>query len=50
MNTKAKYVVLPGFVRSKNDGQLHAVGAATLMKLYKLTASITENVQRAVRA
>lgn len=31
-----KYVVLPGDVQSKNDGQIHYIGAGQLMRLYNV--------------
>lgn len=31
---KIRYVIVPGVIRSQNDGQLHYVGALALMKLY----------------
>ena len=33
---KLKYAVYPGPVKSKNDGQVHFIGAAQLMALYKV--------------
>ncbi len=39
MPTKAKYVVLPGPVHSRKDGQIHSIGAPTLMNLYKVMPS-----------
>lgn len=30
----AKYLVCPGYVTSRNDGETHYVGAGPLMKLY----------------
>lgn len=32
-----RYVLHPGYVRSKNDGQLHYVGAAQLADLYSVS-------------
>lgn len=34
--TTLKYVVYPGPVKSKNDGQIHFIGACQLMALYKV--------------
>lgn len=31
-----KYVVIPGWVRSQSDGELHFIDAPTLMQLYKI--------------
>ena len=31
-----KYAVFPGFIESKNDGDLHWISAHQLMKLYKV--------------
>lgn len=31
-----RYVLHPGFVRSKNDGQRHYIGAQDLARLYKV--------------
>ena len=37
MNSKPfKYVVVPGFLRSKSDGQRHDISAQSLMHLYKV--------------
>jgi hypothetical protein len=34
MRTERKYLVVPGRVRSQNDGDEHFIGAARLMTLY----------------
>lgn len=34
-----KYVVVPGFVVSKSDGQKHYIGIAQLIRLYGVPAS-----------
>jgi hypothetical protein len=31
-----KYILVPGWVRSKNDGDMHRVGIKDLIKLYRL--------------
>lgn len=31
-----KYVVYPGYIRSKTDGDTHFIGGDTLIQLYKL--------------
>lgn len=31
---KTKYLVVPGYVTSKNDGDRHFIGAGDLMRLY----------------
>ena len=31
-----RYVVYPGYITSKNDGQFHYITAAKLMQLYKV--------------
>lgn len=33
---KLKYAVYPGPVKSRNDGDIHFIGAAQLMALYKV--------------
>jgi len=33
---KPKYVLCPGYIRSKNDNQLHYIGAARLADLYRV--------------
>lgn len=33
---KKKYIICPGFVVSKNDGDCHFIDASTLMNLYKV--------------
>lgn len=32
----AKYLVIPGHIPSKNDGQMHYVGYSTLVRLYRV--------------
>lgn len=34
-----KYVLMPGYVRSKNDDDLHYIGVAALAKLYRVRLS-----------
>lgn len=34
-----KYLILPGFVKSRNDGQRHFISAGQLMRLYKVHPS-----------
>lgn len=31
-----KYLLCPGYIRSKKDGQVHYVGASDLMRLYNV--------------
>jgi len=31
-----KYLICPGFVKSKNDGQIHYIGPMQLMRLYRV--------------
>lgn len=33
---KKKYLVIPGWIKSANDGEVHWVGASTLMRLYRV--------------
>lgn len=33
---KPKYAIHPGWIRSKNDGDWHYIGAAALARLYEL--------------
>lgn len=39
MTTKPRYVVIPGWVASKYDGELHYIDAPTLMRLYRVKPS-----------
>ena len=39
MNTKPRYAVIPGWIRSKYDGELHYIDAPTLMSLYRVKPS-----------
>jgi hypothetical protein len=36
MSSRYKYVVKPGWVTSKNDGQQHYIGAMQLIRLYQV--------------
>lgn len=36
LNKDIKYVLHPGFVKSKNDGDKHFIGPQQLMKLYRV--------------
>lgn len=35
--SKKGYIICPGYVRSKNDGQIHYIGAGRLIELYELS-------------
>ena len=39
---KPKYVICPGMVESRTDGQRHYIGAMQLMKLYKVDPRVCE--------
>jgi len=37
--TKKKYVIFPGWIRSKNDGDRHFIGVGALAELYQVNLS-----------
>lgn len=36
MSIRKKYLVIPGYIISQNDGQRHFIGASQLISLYKV--------------
>lgn len=34
--TVYKYIIVPGYIKSKNDGEIHYISASQLMRLYKV--------------
>jgi len=37
LDNKIKYIIDPGYVRSKSDGDVHYISAQQLMKLYNVS-------------